>query len=72
VVGGRRRPNRVRLREIGRMVGGGTAWWWAEAATTLLGGDRRCLVGEEGGKEFGGETNVGGNENLGEFKRCYL
>jgi hypothetical protein len=44
----------------------------AAAATTLLGGDRRCLVGEEGGTEFGRERNVGENENLGEFKRCYL
>jgi hypothetical protein len=36
------------------------------AAATLLGGDRRCLVGEGGGKEFGGERKMGENENLGE------
>jgi hypothetical protein len=41
------------------------------AAATLLGGDRRCLVGEGGGKEFGGERKMGENENLGGEKRCY-
>jgi hypothetical protein len=36
----RRRPNRVRLREIGRMVGVRPSWWAAE----IGGGRRLCLV----------------------------
>jgi len=46
------------------------AGWWA-AAATLLGGGRHCLVGDGGGKEFGGESKVGGNENLGREMLCY-
>jgi hypothetical protein len=48
----------------------GKAGWWA-AAATLLGGGRRCLVGDGGGKVFGGERKVGGNENLGRETLCY-
>jgi hypothetical protein len=48
--GGQRRPNRARLREIGRMFGVRPSWWGAE----IGGGGRRCLVEEGGGKSFGG------------------
>jgi hypothetical protein len=49
--GGRRPPNRVRLREIGRMVGGGTGGG-GYAAWLLFGA---AWVGEGEGKSFRGE-----------------
>jgi hypothetical protein len=58
----------VRLREIGRMVGGGTAgdgrrhWRWLHCLAFV----RRCLGGRGGGKSFGRERereNENENEN---------
>lgn len=55
-----RRPNRVRLRQIGWMAGGDTAWWWTEA----LDGGGYVAWWERGRKEFGGR------KRWGEMKIC--
>jgi hypothetical protein len=60
--GGRRRPNRVRLREIGRMVDVRPSWWAAE----IGGGRRRCLVVAGCGGGWRGSLGERGREHLWE------